>query len=75
VTEKNCKVCGQPIPLERLEALPETETCVGCSDEKKKMGFMDYSHKTAPEFVEIDPNMEDSDEDIRRAARYNNRDY
>lgn len=26
-----CARCGQPIPAERVEALPETEVCVGCS--------------------------------------------
>lgn len=25
-----CKDCGNPIPKERLEALPETERCVPC---------------------------------------------
>ena len=26
-----CSRCGQPIPVERLEALPDTEVCVKCS--------------------------------------------
>lgn len=26
-----CAVCGQPIPAERLEALPATERCVTCA--------------------------------------------
>jgi hypothetical protein len=29
-----CEFCGQPIPTERVEALPETTTCVECSQTK-----------------------------------------
>ncbi len=29
---KNCERCGQVIPEERLEAMPETRICVGCSE-------------------------------------------
>lgn len=28
---RSCSRCGYLIPQERLQALPETETCVGCS--------------------------------------------
>lgn len=28
----NCKRCGTVIPAERMEALPETRLCVGCSE-------------------------------------------
>lgn len=31
-----CKDCHQPIPQERLEALPDTLTCVACSQVKPK---------------------------------------
>jgi RNA polymerase-binding transcription factor DksA len=31
-----CKVCGEPIPEARLEALPDVETCVKHSDEKPR---------------------------------------
>ncbi len=27
-----CVKCKQPIPKERVEALPDTQTCVKCSD-------------------------------------------
>lgn len=30
---KNCSKCGQPIDVERLDALPHTTTCVNCSKE------------------------------------------
>lgn len=28
-----CEECGKDIPKGRLEALPDTRTCVGCSQE------------------------------------------
>ena len=31
ILEKLCLDCGDPIPQGRVEALPETLTCVGCS--------------------------------------------
>jgi RNA polymerase-binding transcription factor DksA len=30
-TYGRCITCGQPIPPERLEAIPDAETCVSCS--------------------------------------------
>jgi len=32
VTPKNCKACGDKIPLARLDALPKTQFCVKCTD-------------------------------------------
>jgi RNA polymerase-binding transcription factor DksA len=29
-----CSKCGEPIPTERLEALPHSEHCVACAEEK-----------------------------------------
>ncbi len=68
--EKLCEECGNPIPAERLEVLPDTTTCVGCSREKKYVGFNSYSHKTAPELVVVD---QEREEDLRRAERANRR--
>jgi Prokaryotic dksA/traR C4-type zinc finger len=31
---KKCELCGEMIPLERVEALPETKRCVECSRKK-----------------------------------------
>ena len=31
-----CEDCDEPIPLERLEALPTTTTCVECSEERER---------------------------------------
>lgn len=32
-TYGTCVGCGRPIPFERLEAVPRTQTCVACPDE------------------------------------------
>lgn len=29
-----CYHCSKPIPIERLEALPDTQTCIDCSSTK-----------------------------------------
>ena len=29
---RNCELCGDAIPTERLEILPQTTTCVTCSE-------------------------------------------
>jgi hypothetical protein len=30
--DKSCKHCGEAIPSERLEVLPDTEYCIKCVD-------------------------------------------
>lgn len=67
---RNCAKCGCEIPALRLEALPDTTTCVGCSCVKSYVGFMDWGHKTAPEIVMIPA---DDKENLRRAAAINER--
>ena len=62
----NCESCGKKIPRERLECVPETTTCVGCSKVPVYRGFMEYGHKTAG-FLVMLPN--DDDESVRRAER------
>jgi hypothetical protein len=65
---RKCYKCQTVIPPIRLEALPDTETCVKCSDEPVRVGFMDWYHKTAPELVIVS-----GKENLRRAERINNR--
>ncbi len=36
--EKNCSICGNPIPEGRLKAIPNAKTCVKCSDTDKVYG-------------------------------------
>ena len=35
-TYGRCEVCGEPIPRERLEALPYAECCVPCSEARER---------------------------------------
>lgn len=64
----NCISCNCSISELRLELLPHTKTCVNCSTEEVKVGFMDWYHKTAPELVVVS-----GKENIRRASRINSR--
>lgn len=59
-----CEGCNQPIDPERLAILPNVRYCVSCSKEERRIGFMDYGHKTAPGFVMLDPR---DGEAVRRA--------
>lgn len=64
-TVRQCVKCEAVIDPERLEALPDTTTCVGCSQVKKKLGLMDYGHKTAGAIVMLP----DDEEQVRMAFR------
>ena len=69
----NCKYCQNSIPFDRLEFLNEFNrplVCINCSTEKRAVGFLSYSHKTAPELVVIPAN---NKEKIRRCQRVNRR--
>lgn len=70
---KNCCVCGAEIPAERLEALPDTTTCVGCSREQKVLGFTfsRFSKGTGSELALVKPSADP--EALRRAIRANKR--
>ena len=35
-----CVICKQSIPIERLEALSDTDVCVSCSNENKVIGIV-----------------------------------
>lgn len=67
-----CLDCRGEIPVERLEHLPDTEYCVNCAPnyETRKVGFMVFDHKTAPELVIVD---EADAEALRRASKANRR--
>ena len=65
-----CEVCHEPIPFERLSALPGTTTCVRHSGAIKRIGLMDYGHKTAPSLVVLDPTNKEA---LRLARRVFNR--
>lgn len=40
-----CKVCSEPIPVERLEALPDTATCVNHSSVQPYRAFIEGTCK------------------------------
>lgn len=64
---KTCKECGKEIPQERLDVLPDTETCVEHSDVEDYVGFMVFGHKTGAQFVAINPKDKESLRLARRA--------
>ena len=66
VSPRDCDVCGIAIPMERLEMLPHTTTCVHHSDEQTSVVFEVYDHKTAPRLAIIDPRNREA---LRRAVR------
>jgi len=70
IAPRNCNICGCNIPLERLEALPGTQTCVNHSTEPKLIGYMSVSHKTGSEFITVDPRDREA---LRRAQRVHRR--
>ncbi len=43
-----CENCKRKMPPERAELFT---TCIKCTKQAKMMGFMEYSHKTAPSLV------------------------
>jgi hypothetical protein len=50
----NCIYCSEDVGFDRYEFLMETGrkiVCKDCSVENRAVGFMSYSHKTAPELV------------------------
>tara|TARA_R100000734_G_C3296779_1_gene87857 strand:+ start:572 stop:790 length:219 start_codon:yes stop_codon:yes gene_type:complete len=70
MSDKYCADCGRKISDLRATLVPESPYCIVCADDhiSEKVGFMDYSHKTAPELVIVS-----GSENIRRAKRVNER--
>lgn len=69
----NCIYCQENVGFDRYEFLVETGRkmiCKDCSVENRAVGFLSYSHKTAPELVMIPAN---NKEEIRRCKRVNRR--
>jgi hypothetical protein len=69
----DCIYCKNEIDFDRYEFLVETNrsmVCISCSSENRAVGFLSYSHKTAPELVMIPAN---NKEKIRRCERVNRR--
>jgi len=59
-----CINCGREISEGRLKILPDTRTCIGCSQVKPVIGFKVFSDKVTSDVVIINP---ENTEEIRRA--------
>ena len=67
-----CIYCNSMIDNDRLEFLTETGrtlVCKDCSVEKKAVGFLDWSHKTAPSLVMVPANATETIRILDRANR------
>jgi len=61
-----CFKCKCVIPMERLDVLPETQTCVQCSGVEKYVGAMVYDHKTAGRLAYVNPKNKEAVETLKR---------
>ena len=69
----NCIYCKTNVGFDRYEFLVETGRkliCKDCSVEQKAVGFLDWSHKTAPSLVMVPAN---ATQTIRKLDRANRR--
>jgi len=68
----NCVSCFGDIDSERYEFLVEFNRpmiCKGCSTEKRAVGYMNFSHKTAPDLVMVPANAKETRRILKRANR------
>lgn len=63
---RTCYRCKSSIPRERLEILPDTQTCVQCSGVQKYVGAMVFDHKTAPRLAFVRPENKEAVEALKR---------
>lgn len=68
----SCISCFGDIDSERYEFLLEFNRpmiCKSCSTEQRAVGFMDFSHKTAPQLVMCPANATETRRILERANR------
>lgn len=68
----NCVSCFGTIDTDRYEFLVEFRRpmiCKSCSTEQRAVGFMDFSHKTAPQLVLCPSNAKETRRILERANR------
>lgn len=68
----NCIYCKNSVGTDRYDFLIETGRkiiCKECSLEQKAIGFMNYSHKTAPDLVLCPANAKETLRILDRANR------
>jgi len=61
-----CFKCKCVIPMERLDVLPDTQTCVQCSGVEKYVGAMIFDHKTAGRLEYVNPKNKQAVETLKR---------
>lgn len=68
----NCIYCKTDVGVDRYEFLTETGRkiiCKECSVEDRAVGFMNFSHKTAPDLVICPANARETLRILHRANR------
>jgi hypothetical protein len=68
----NCIYCQNDIDFDRYEFLVETGRkiiCKDCSVENRAVGFMNFSHKTAPDLIVCPANATETLRILHRANR------
>ncbi len=68
----NCIYCKTDVGIDRYEFLTETGRkiiCKECSVEDRAVGFMNFSHKTAPDLVICPANARETLRILHRANR------
>lgn len=68
----NCIYCKTDVGIDRYEFLTETGRrilCKECSVEDRAVGFLDWSHKTAPSLVMVPANAKETRRILERANR------
>ena len=68
----NCIYCKTDVGVDRYEFLAETKRkiiCKECSMEQRAVGFMNFSHKTAPDLVVCPANAKETLRILHRANR------
>lgn len=71
-TLMRCINCLFKIDQDRIEYIQEfnkPQVCRHCSTEKRRVGYMDYGHKTAPQLVMCSANAKETKRILDRANR------
>jgi RNA polymerase-binding transcription factor DksA len=66
IESKKCESCGATIPKTRLKALPNTTTCVRCSDVKQRIGLIVSTDDDNHEVQMVDADNTYVQEEIKR---------
>lgn len=70
MSSQTCTFCSKVIPQARLDALPDTITCVECSTTVRYQGAAEGLSKSHTVLHVLDPNTQTGKDDIKRIKRY-----